>query len=378
MPHVPQLEKLANVWLIEIGEKKVLLYRDGREESYNLGYFEDGSLYQPDWSDREQVADVLLADGAVIGIAPYREKVHGVILSADENSVEVEGYGHLPLASDYKGYRIYDTLSMCTYRELAFGYDFADLVLKNGEVCGILMVREETMEEIRVLIKTSDFGGNLFITEGVGNVGVQTIKEKTEAILKAKRKPPVVIIDYLQILAPFDLKMTDKQNTDKNVLELKRLSRDYGVPILGISSFNRDNYTAPVNMASFKESGAIEYSSDVLIGLQYYGMDYQKGESEAKRRSRVNELLNKVKENGKAGKPQAVQVKVLKNRNGAKGDFCLDCLWKFNYFIDKAAEAQAQEDKGSRSDNKKPEDEYAQGSIFEGGWMEMPDEDNPF
>ncbi|MBR1701966.1 MAG: SpoIID/LytB domain-containing protein [Lachnospiraceae bacterium] len=161
MPHVPQLEKLANVWLIEIGEKKVLLYRDGREESYDLGYFEDGSLYQPDWSDREQVADVLLADGAVIGIAPYREKVHGVILSADENSVEVEGYGHLPLASDYKGYRTYDTLSMCTYRELAFGYDFADLVLKNGEVCGILMVREETMEEIRVLIKTSDFGGNL-------------------------------------------------------------------------------------------------------------------------------------------------------------------------------------------------------------------------
>ena len=29
---------------------------------------------------------------------------------------------------------------------------------------------------------------------------------------------------------------------------------------------NRENYYQPVSMASFKESGAIEYSSDVLIG----------------------------------------------------------------------------------------------------------------
>lgn len=159
--HIPTLEMLTNVWLIEVGEGSVLVYRDGKEERYETGEKEDGTLYRPDLSDREQVADVLLADGAVIHITPYWEKVHGVILSADENSVEVEGYGHLPLASDYKGYRIYDTLSMCTYRDLAFGYDFADLVLKDGEVCGILMVREETMEEIRVLIKTSDFGGNL-------------------------------------------------------------------------------------------------------------------------------------------------------------------------------------------------------------------------
>ena len=48
---------------------------------------------------------------------------------------------------------------------------------------------------------------------------------------------PVVIIDYLQILAPTDIRATDKQNTDKAVLELKRISRDYSVPIIGISSF---------------------------------------------------------------------------------------------------------------------------------------------
>lgn len=37
---------------------------------------------------------------------------------------------------------------------------------------------------------------------------------------------------------------------------------------------------AAVNMAAFKESGAIEYSSDVLMGLQYEGMDYSEGETD--------------------------------------------------------------------------------------------------
>lgn len=159
-PHVPVVQKLSNVWLIEVGEDNLLLYRDGVEESYDYGTVE-GSLYQPDWSAREQVADVILTDGRVTDLKLLTEKLHGVILSANEASVEVEGYGRLPLAEDYKGYRIYNTLAMCSYQDLAFGYDFADLVMEGGEVCGILMVREETMDAIRVLIKTGDYGGNL-------------------------------------------------------------------------------------------------------------------------------------------------------------------------------------------------------------------------
>ena len=102
------------------------------------------------------------------------------------------------------------------------------------------------------------------------------------------------------------------------------MSRDYSIPIIGISSFNRDNYTAPVNMASFKESGAIEYSSDVLIGLQYEGMDYQEGEADKAREKRIRELMKEAVDAGKAGKPQRIQVKILKHRNGSKGDAYLD------------------------------------------------------
>ena len=185
----------------------------------------------------------------------------------------------------------------------------------------------------------SQYAKNIYITEGVGNVGVSEIRDKVQKHIKLTGKAPVVVIDYLQIIAPADMRATDKQNTDKAVLELKRLSRDYGIPVIVISSFNRDNYTAPVNLASFKESGAIEYSSDCLIGLQYDGMDYQEGEADKAREKRIRELMKQAVEDGKAGKPQRIQVKVLKHRNGSKGDALLDFYPMFNYFTGKTSEA---------------------------------------
>ena len=60
-----------------------------------------------------------------------------------------------------KGYRLYDELQMCTVGNLFFGYDFADFCLEEGTICGILMAKEATMENIRVLVKTSEYGALL-------------------------------------------------------------------------------------------------------------------------------------------------------------------------------------------------------------------------
>lgn len=199
------------------------------------------------------------------------------------------------------------------------------------------------------LIQTavSAYGGyarNIYITEGIGDVGVEAIRDKVQKHIKLTGKAPVVVIDYLQIIAPADVRATDKQNTDKAVLELKRLSRDYAIPVIGISSFNRDNYTAPVNLASFKESGAIEYSSDVLIGLQYAGMDYQEGEADKSREKRLRELMKSVIADGAKGKPQKIQVKILKNRNGSKGDTLLEFYPMFNYFTAPSGNTEGESD----------------------------------
>lgn len=144
------------------------------------------------------------------------------------------------------------------------------------------------------------------IYESVGNVGVTEIAERVNKYVYYSGNNPLVIIDYLQLLAPVDPHFTDKQNTDKNVLELKRLSRELEIPIIAISSLNRANYNEPISMAAFKESGAIEYSSDVLLGLQLAGAGA--GDKD------FNVDIAKSQE------PRQIELKILKNRRGKTGD----------------------------------------------------------
>ena len=182
--------------------------------------------------------------------------------------------------------------------------------------------------------KYREYAGRIFITEGIGNVGVLDIKKRVEKHIDITGRAPVVLIDYLQLLAPSDPRYSDKQNTDRAVLALKQLSRDRRIPVVAISSFNRNSYTDPVNMAAFKESGAIEYSSDVLIGLQYDGMDYQDGEAEKAREKRIRDLLKNMENTARDGGAQQIQVKILKNRNGIRGSVAFTYRPIFNYFSD--------------------------------------------
>ena len=145
--------------------------------------------------------------------------------------------------------------------------------------------------------------------------------------------------------------MTDKQNTDKAVLELKRLSRDYEIPIFAISSFNRESYSEPVSMKSYKESGAIEYSSDVLIGLQYKDMDYQKGEKQPQRLERIAEIIKDVNQRAKNGQDIEIEVKVLKNRNGQRDRTIIKYYPMFNYFEDVLKDDCKQTDESDEEDN---------------------------
>lgn len=164
-----------------------------------------------------------------------------------------------------------------------------------------------------------DIAPRVWITEGIGNIGVTQIREAVARHKAITGRFPVVLIDYLQILAPIIERGTDKQNTDKSVLELKRMSRDYKIPVIAISSLNRDNYTAPINLAAFKESGAIEYSADVLLGMQYSGMDYQDGEADKARDKRIRELFKSNEARGRDGAGVSIDLKILKNRNGGRG-----------------------------------------------------------
>ena len=207
--------------------------------------------------------------------------------------------------------------------------------LLNGKA---LQTKEQADFMNEVLKMYNNYSMHIYNEIGMGDIGVDQIKKRIEKHIRITGNKPLVIIDYLQILAPYDVRATDKQNMDKAVVELKKASRDFDIPILVISSFNRENYTSPVNLQSFKESGAIEYTSDVLMALQYKGMDFQRNENgkyedEKSRVARIIQLKNEQEKIAEVpGKFQDIQVKVLKNRNGRKGSADMNFCPMFNYF----------------------------------------------
>lgn len=221
--HIPVVEQLHNVWIMEADGKGLLCYVDGEERLLQIAapaggelqggmeLHQAGGVGEPDGAEgqsgiereqqssvqdednrglqsgvqdenrtgrqsdvqnmnwgtaawfselREQVADLELTDGLVTEVTLKSQKVSGKVLAADRDGIWLEGQGRLEFTEDAQGYRLYRELAPATYQDLCIGYDFADFCLEEGRICAILLTREEAMETIRVLLKNSDYQGN--------------------------------------------------------------------------------------------------------------------------------------------------------------------------------------------------------------------------
>ena len=132
-----------------------------------------------------------------------------------------------------------------------------------------------------------------------------------------KKKAPVVCLDYLQIV-PTNREST-KLGIDDAVRKLKKFQRDTNTTFIVISSFNRTNYAQSVSFESFKESGNIEYTADVVWALQLNVMNEIKGGE------LVSETRRKI-DGAKKQQPRQIHLKCLKNRQGTN----YDCFFEYH------------------------------------------------
>ena len=199
------------------------------------------------------------------------------------------------------------------------GFSTNDIVSGYPERSGNQVLKAHLQKSVEAYRTYAD---RLTVIEGSGDITAARVRELTESYIRLTGRVPVVVIDYLQLLQPTDIRMTDKQNIDASIAELKRLTAQ-GCPVIAISSLNRASYDSPVTMASLKESGNIEYSSESILALDLQAM------YDAQRQNAKGFDLNAEKQ-----KPaRAVLLTVLKNRNGRVGDQIPMLFYpKYNYF----------------------------------------------
>ena len=175
----------------------------------------------------------------------------------------------------------------------------------------------------------------LSIIEGNFNCNISFIGDYVRRYIQKTGKKPVVFVDYLQILQPEKDERgrtpSTKETVDTTVTELKRLSRENGLTIFVISSLNRTNYLAPIDFESFKESGGIEYTADVVWGLQLQCMNGGVFENSEKKTIEKRKIVKEAK----AANPRKIELVCLKNRYGISSYSCyFDYYPKFDLFVE--------------------------------------------
>jgi replicative DNA helicase len=106
---------------------------------------------------------------------------------------------------------------------------------------------------------------------------------------------------------------------------LKQLQKKENLLIFAVCSLNRAGYGAQIEFESFKESGMIEYTADVVLGLQLQILsngELPGGNTADKQGERRTALRAAKKEN-----PRKLELVCLKNRFGPTGWSC-----GFDYF----------------------------------------------
>lgn len=183
-------------------------------------------------------------------------------------------------------------------------YTFDDLLSNNDDV-----------DFTTLLSKYEPIANNLYTIDYIYDI------QDIEAFIRQfndlhKNENIIVIIDYLQYILCGN-NGNDKQVIDTITKRLKELAKDLNICIIEISSLNRTNYSGSITMESFKESGSIEYTSDILMGLEYVNNGANEREYEAKRN------------------PRKITLSVIKNRYGALGKINFDFYTTYHTFIEK-------------------------------------------
>ncbi len=151
-PEIALPQELKNVWILSSTEDRITFFFDGKEQTLVTKGKVQGTL-------QNCVGDLTIQGDEISSLVLKPDKVTAKVLRTDETGIELEGYGILPLAEDFKVYRLYGDLAEEPSGKVLVGSTETDFILENGTLCAALLKKAPETDKIRVLIGTEGYRG---------------------------------------------------------------------------------------------------------------------------------------------------------------------------------------------------------------------------
>ncbi len=141
---------LHNVW-IKQGEGILIdTFVNGINKSFT-------ALYKLSNNLEKVIGDITVENKKVVQISVKPDMIQGKVLRTGEDFIEIEGYGEISLEKEYRIYKIYGTMSMEPTGSILVGYETTDFIVSGGKISAALITESIKAENIRVLIKSSEY-----------------------------------------------------------------------------------------------------------------------------------------------------------------------------------------------------------------------------
>ncbi len=157
----------------------------------------------------------------------------------------------------------------------------------------------------------------IYIDDQVGNT---ILKMRSAARkLKIEKGLKLLIVDYLQLMAPTNSKGSDSlvQQVTEISRSLKHLARELDIPVVALSQLSRAVETrgGKPKLSDLRDSGSIEQDADLVMFIHSNEEDVRD-------------------ESGRIKEVQRKELIIAKHRNGPLGSVTLDYHTKHNTFVE--------------------------------------------
>ncbi|MEY8515555.1 SpoIID/LytB domain-containing protein [Lachnospiraceae bacterium 29-84] len=130
----------------------------------------------------DTICDVVWKDRKVSAIYKKEDIISGKVLSFNEEKIEISGYGALHHSGNLKIYKTYGTVEELDESKLVIGNLQADFVVAKKDVCGIILKKPASIENIRVLLLNQENGiyhaDPVFVADAGSTITVGNKKKK--------------------------------------------------------------------------------------------------------------------------------------------------------------------------------------------------------